>query len=358
MTQNPNQLVKLGESSNILDLSKAGDKYNVLGPLSVLFANEGMRLRAIVVNLSTKPEDGDVYKAIGGGDGVSLSKIGLMKLASAKGVVWSPECGFVDDVSACEACTTRAMQLNQRPLCPHNVAYRASAAWLDPTGTPEIHSATKAWCWDEERTEVERLYTKQVDSGRLKKEYLEKRIEEEFNKRFRDRYSLAETKAKLRVIREIGVKPVYTPAEINKGFLIPRVEPDLSPEEARRRAMSSASQIFSAPALPSNLPPIDFSQAKELKDEPEQQEQAPAAAAPPAQTPPPPDEQGASQEGEGPDEEMVVCGWKGCGEILGQDVIGWCDSPKGKQLYDGQRFCRAHQREYEAQKKAQEGGGQ
>lgn len=391
MTQNPNQpkpgaLAPLTQGAmKSIDFSQFALKFNLLGPRSMIVASEGMRLRAVEIRLSADPTDGDVYPAIGRQGQFSLGKNGLMKISSGKGIIWSAnDCGAVSDAAPCNACVEKALQMNrQHAICPHNIGYRAVAAWLDPSGQWETHAATKYWNWDEELEEVRRTYRKQLRENRITQEQYDAKVTEEFNKRFRDRFSLAETKAKLRVIREIGVKSTYSPQDLQKGFLCVRVEPDLTGAETRQRGMASAAEVFgkseAIDAEFQQVRPPDFAHASDLPDEPEQQEQPTTAAAPPAQAQPRVGEevnrdlnaqQGDAQNRneafdqahqpteEQQDEEMVVCGWKGCGEILGQDVIGWCDSPKGKQLYDGQRFCRAHQREYEAQKKAQEGGGQ
>lgn len=260
--------VPINESVRSLDLAKVGDRVNILGPRGAIYAGDGMKLRAVIERLSTNPEDGDVYTAIGGGGKLSLSKNGLLKISSAKGIVWSPtESKFVSDVPPCEGCVATALKLNRQPVCPHNIAYRAVGAWLDPVGQWEVHSATKAWAWDEEIDEVKRLYRKQVESNKLNETAFEQRVQDEFRKRFRDRFSLAETKAKLRVVREVGVKAAYTAAEIQKGFLCLRVEPDISVEEARRRGMASAAQIFGAATAMPALPQPDFTQVQELNGE-------------------------------------------------------------------------------------------
>lgn len=257
--------VKLDQAVQSLDLSRVGEQINVLGPRSVVFASEGMRLRAVEVRLSPKPDDGDVYPAPSGGGKLALAKNGLLKLSSARGIVWSPELSrMLSDAPPCEACTTTAMRLGRQPMCPHNVGFKAVGAWLDPTGQWESHFSTRYWCWDEELAEVKRLYRKQIADGKITEAQYDLKVEDEFNKRFRDRMGLAETKAMLRVIRQIGVKAAYAPQELNKGFLCVRVEPDMSVEEARRRGMASAAQIFGAATQPLlALPAPDFSHATE-----------------------------------------------------------------------------------------------
>ena len=333
--------VKLDEAVQRVDLSRVGEQINVLGPRSVVFASEGMRLRAVEVRLSPKPDDGDVYPAVSGGGKLSLSKNGLLKLSSAKGIIWSPtESRMVADAPPCEACVTTAMKLGRQPMCPHNVGFRAVGAWLDPAGQWEVHFATRYWCWDEELAEVKRLYRKQVQEGRIDQSQYELKVEDEFNKRFRDRFTLAETKAMLRVIRQIGVKPAYSPQELNKGFLCVRVEPDMSVEEARRRGMASAAQIFGAATQQpvAALPAPDFSQATEAtgpdddetegQQEPDETQGAPAEPTEPAQT---------GQMPLGDENDQVRC--DDCGSEVPDNVVAYCQSARGRQQFGGRNYC-------------------
>jgi hypothetical protein len=337
--------VKLDQAMQSLDLSRVGEQINVLGPRSVVFASEGMRLRAVEVRLSTKPDDGDVYPAVGGGGKLSLSKNGLLKLSSAKGIIWSPtDSRMVPDAPPCEACVTVAMRLGRQAMCPHNVGFRAVGAWLDPAGQWEVHYATRYWCWDEELAEVRRLYRKQVQEGRIDQAQYDLKVEDEFNKRFRDRFTLAETKAMLRVIRQIGVKPAYSPQELNKGFLCVRVEPDMSVEEARRRGMASAAQIFGAATQPvAALPLPDFSQATEAagpdddEPEPEQGEQQEPAGQP---APPESEETQPGQQGQMPlqnESDQVSC--DDCGTAVADNVVAYCQSARGRQQFGGRNYC-------------------
>ena len=364
-----------------LDLSMVSQHYNVLGPRNVVYATEGMRLRAVVVALSPSPDDGDVYPSPSGGGRLALSKNGLLKLASAKGIIWDADGSrMLGDAPPCEACTTAAMAAGRQSMCPHNVGFRAVGAWLSPTGQWEVHSASKYWSWDEELAEVRRLYRKQILEKRISQAEYDRRVEDEFNKRFRDRFSLAETKAKLRVVREIGVKAAYSREEIARPFVSYHVEPDTSADEIRRRAMASASQIFGTPVrLPAAGPMAaleagpDFGSAQDLPDNgeespaptPQPAPSAPAAAAGPTTTPervpggdddPPeqdadwaedPNAAPSPQPQDGP-ADGVVCA--DCGRSVPANVLAYCQSARGQQDLGGQIVC------YACQKKRKAGG--
>jgi len=338
--------VKLDQAMQSLDLSTVGEQINVLGPRSVVFASEGMRLRAVEVRLSIKPDDGDVYPAPSGGGKLALAKNGLLKVSSAKGIVWSAEQSrMTGDAPPCEACTTAAMRLGRQPMCPHNVGFKAVGAWLDPAGQWEPHYATRYWCWDEELAEVKRVYRKQIAEGKITEAQYDLKVEDEFNKRFRDRFALAETKAMLRVIRQIGVKAAYAPQELNKGFLCVRVEPDMSVEEVRRRGMASASQIFGAATRPMlALPAPDYSQATEAAgpedDEPEAEQGSEQQEAG-GETPPPPEsEEGQQgQQGQMPlgnASDQVCC--DDCGKPLADNVVAYCQSARGREEFGGRNY--------------------
>jgi len=333
--------VPFDRSVQTLDLSKVGERINVLGPRSVVYAGEGMRLRAVEVSLSPKPEDGDVYPAPTGGGKLALLKNGLLKLSSAQGIMWSPtESRMLADAPPCEACVTTALKLGRQAMCPHNVGFRAVGAWLDPAGQWAVHYATRYWCWDEELAEVKRFYRKQVQAGRIKEADYDLKVQDEFNKRFRDRFTLAETKAMLRVIRQIGIKPAYSPEELGKGFLCVRVEPDMSVDEARRRGMASATQIFGAAtqSLPA-LPAPDFSQATEVTG-PDDGEEKTAPPAPEPEAPTPDegsDELPLDEPQDNGSANEVPC--DDCGAHLPDNVVAYCQSARGRQAFGGANYC-------------------
>jgi hypothetical protein len=337
--------VKLNEAVQSLDLSKVGEQINVLGPHSVVFASEGMRLRAIEVRLSPKPEDGDVYPSPSGGGKVALSKNGLLKIASAKGIVWSStDSKMVSDAPPCEACVQAAGALQRPAMCPHNVGFKAVAAWLDPAGQWETHYASRYWCWDEELREVKRLYKKQVAEGRIPESEYDARVADEFHKRFRDRFSLAETKAMLRVIRQVGVKAAYAPQELARGFLAVRVEPDMSVEEVRRRGMASAAEIFGAATAPQPaLPPPDFSKATDLGpgDNGGDEEQQPPTDEPGERVDPDTGEVTPAEGQQGFD-DMVLC--FACQGQLTPKELAFCQSERGRKQFGGRNLCYQCQR--------------
>ena len=275
------QLIPIGRAVRQVDLAPLAQRINLLGPRSMVYAGDGMRLRPVFVQLSQSPDDGDVYPAPSGQGKVALTKQGLLKLAEAKGVIWSDaHSKRVDDAPPCEACTEKAADTGRKVFCPHNVGFKAVCAWLDAAGQWQPHYATRYWCYDEELAEVERVYRKQLADGKIKADQVAPKVRDEFNKRYKDRLALAETKAKLRAIREIGVKAAYAPAELARGFLALRTEPDISDEEAKRRGMASAAQIF-GPVLDAAsfaaLPAPDFEHAVDSSEGADDGEEKPAA---------------------------------------------------------------------------------
>jgi hypothetical protein len=342
--------VKLNQAVQTLDLTPVADKVNLLGPRGVVHAGTGLRLWATMVTLSPIPDDEDVYPAIGRPGKLSLSKKGLLTLSSYRGVVWSEAHSHaLSDAPPCQACVEVAIRLGrQEPLCSHNVGFKAVAAWLSPAGNWEVHYGTKYWLWDEELAEVQRVYRKQIAEGKLNEAHFDQRVEEEFRKRFRDRLAQVDTKAKLRVVRELGIKAAYTAAELARPFLCVRVEPDTSPEEVRRRGMASASEIFGASltSLPA-LPGVDFARATESRAPDEEDENGgdagqPEHAAPlsaeAAPGPAPPEQPELPAEGG----EAVVCEC-GCGEVLPDNIVAYCQSAKGRKEFGGKNLCWASQ---------------
>jgi len=248
----------------------------------MVMAGEGLRLRAVVVQLSPKPEDGDVYPSPGGGNKLALTKQGLLKVAEAKGIVWSDEHSRrVNDAPPCDACAAKAADQGRTiTTCQHNVGFKAVGAWLDPAGRWRTTYATRYWLYDEERAEVERTYRRQIEKKTIRADQYDQKVEDEFNKRYHDRHALAETKAKNRVIREVGVKAAYSPQELQKSFLCVRVEPNITPEEAKRRALASGAEIFGGMAGENQarpaLPAPDFDEPDELGDNGDDEDAIPA----------------------------------------------------------------------------------
>jgi hypothetical protein len=344
---------------------------------------------------------------------VAPAKPALLKISSAAGLVIDTTNSRRITPSGCERCiemaraSGKAVRCGDCP-CKYDVAYQYVGAIRTETGW-QIFKSTYEWELEAQRRKIVREAKKKAADYPKKiadaKQYNRPapppfdeaaHIEDRVDQVISERFGLAETKALLRLIRAIcHVRQAYGRHEFAKPFVVVRTElaPDMADPETRRqlaaKAAASGADIFGTAAVGAiktsmdvvdavssvvqdlaqgpdfvRTPAVEVSEPAEVEAPAEEAEQH---AAPPAQTQPqqPQGSEAGGQgsgtpqtsDGEGQDEEMVVCGWKGCGEILGQDVIGWCDSPKGKQLYDGQRFCRAHQREYEAQKKAQEGGG-
>ena len=343
--------IPLNQAVTVLDLTAASQKYNVLGPCGVIYAGAGMRVRAVAVQISPKAEDGDVYPAPSGGGKVALAKNGLLKIASAHGIIWDPVGSrMLSDAPPCIACVETGQRLGRPPFCAHNLGFKAVGAWLNATGQWEVHCATRYWSWDEELAEVQRVYRKQLRDGRITEPEFDSRVQEEFQKRFRDRFTLVETKAMLRVVRQIGIKPAYLPGELTKPFLAVHVEPDITVEEARRRGMASAREIFGAemqlPSLPAGLPSPDFSRATEVPSGAEGDDngspaaEEPAAAEQASQEEPPAD---AEQAEFPPAASGVVCDWQGCGEVLTDRIVAYCQGPVGQKKFSGKSYCWKHQ---------------
>lgn len=275
--------IPVGQAVQTLDLAPVAARFNILGATGLMLsANEGLRLRAVIVQLSPSPDDNDVYPSPAGHGKLALAKQGLLKVAEAKGIIWSDEHSRrVNDAPPCAACAEKAADQGRTiTTCHHNVGFKAVGAWLDPAGQWRRSYATRYWLYDEERAEVERTYRKQLAAKKIGKSELDQKIEDEFNKRLHDRHALAETKAKLRVIREIGVKAAYTPQELKRGFLCVRAEPDITPEEAKRQALASASEIFGGMAgeLPARVALLgpDFEGAQELEEDESDSDSLPA----------------------------------------------------------------------------------
>jgi len=269
------------------------DRYNCLAPITVVGPDvPWLRVSAVVVKLDPDKDHGDCYPAPGTSwtrlqdgslipDKVAPAKPGLMKIASAMGIVWR--------VQVTEAASHRLAKSMMQGMpgdearklfdsVRYDVAYRAQVAVRDGTGWRFLE-ASYEWELESQRRKIEREARKaqtkhaetkaKFDSGEWKKKpsgwkdafdfdaYVEDRLDQVIS----DRHALAETKAVLRAIRATGVRQVYTREEFAKPFVVQRVDlvPDMGDPATRaalaQKALSSSSELFgpereASPALP------------------------------------------------------------------------------------------------------------
>lgn len=196
--------------------------------------------RLSIVAISPNPADGDVYNsgAFMGRDEVALTKQGLNKLADAAGVTWD----------------TRESGLQPSPD-PDIIIYRAVGIITGMDGQPVRSMGIKEVDTRENGTEAE-LIQMQADRNQKLKTAADREAycRREMTRIRQHRVAMAETKAKLRVIREfINVKSKYGTAELRQPFVVPHLDfsPDLTDPDVREltaaRGLEAVRALFGPP---------------------------------------------------------------------------------------------------------------
>lgn len=263
------------------------EKHNILVPGGAIGAELPM-LYAAGMSFVFVDIEKETY-AIPGKAELGLGKSVLDRIARAAGVRWNPHlCGRTDDGSN-----------------PHVVEYQAAGTVLQLDGTESMICASKRidlraeqWTpestWGSDAQEMARIAAGKTPPKEPWPQILQQR---------QHILSLAETKAKNRAIRTLGVRAAYLPADIAKGFVVLRLQftgrsedPELEHEVGlmiAQRALSSQSMLYGQaerralpPGPPARVPKVAVDQAVDADivelDEPETKKVEPPAGPSPA----------------------------------------------------------------------------
>lgn len=221
-----------------LAIKALGEKHNLIVPGGAIGSDLPMLYAAGVSFVFVDPEH-ETYP-IPGKSERGISKGPLDRIAAASGVRWDPNlCGRVDD------------RKNQNVI-----EYQAVGPVLQLDGTERMLHATKridlrgekgtpVETWGNDAQEIARIAAAATPPRDPWPQILQAR---------QHILSLAETKAKSRAIRSLGVRTAYEPAELAKGFAIVRLQftghsadPEVEREVSMmiaRRALSSSSALY------------------------------------------------------------------------------------------------------------------
>lgn len=189
-------------------LNAALEKYHVITPVvstSSLAAGYGAALS--VVNIDLRDGSADVYKDnLMKADEVALTKISLMRLSAALGISWTG---------------TRRLDTGARRFY-WNVEVHGE--YRAPDGTLQKINASREVDFTDGSAQIAGKSTAEVAQMR------------------KHGQQLAETKAKLRAIRDFGVKPKYTRHDLRKPFLVCRFSfmPDMQNPEVAKLVTAAA----------------------------------------------------------------------------------------------------------------------
>jgi hypothetical protein len=398
--QEPLEAASHAEGQASLDLSGYDPQaYNILSPmLRMDTAAPYLRFRAVEVRLDPSVNRGDCYAAPGtkwtkdrrSGEllptHVAPAKPGLLKIASAAGLVIDPHNSCRIKPDACERCIDMARATGTAVRCGdcssrYDVAYQYIGAVRTDTGW-RIVKASYEWNLDAQRRKIVREAKKRLAKAQEegKSFDLESHIEDRLDQVITERYGLAETKSLLRLVRAIcHLRQAYLREEMARPFVVVRTElaPDFADPAVRQalaqKALASGMEIFGpaheeTPAATLRATAIHADVVEQLASEPDftdaetraeeisaavdddlvpgnghadsADEAAPLQEAPATQLEQPATGSNAT-EGEA---DAVRC--DDCHAVLPANVVAFCQSSKGRQVFDGANYCFACQKKH------------
>jgi len=384
-----------------LDLSGYDPQaYNILSPVLRLdTAAPYLRFRAVEVRLDPDVQRGDCYAAPGTkwtkerrtGELlpvlVAPSKPGLLKIASAAGLIIDPRNSHRITPDACERCIEMAQATQQAARCGDcpsrfDTAYQYIGAVRTDTGW-RIVKASYEWNLDAQRRKLVREGKKRLAKAQEegKSFDVDGHVEDRLDQIIAERYGLAETKALLRLVRAIcHLRQAYTREEMARPFIVVRTElaPDYADPETRRalaaKAISSGAEIFGPAEDERHLVHVPKAEVVEdLASEPDftdAEVRAEEAADDDLDAPVPtidpgvPNDLDADALTEAAAEPVAVevpdqpapapaagtC--DDCGASLTPAVVAYCQSPRGQATFGGASYCYACQKKHRPARKA------
>lgn len=216
-------------------IKSLGERFSLVGPGGAIGAKMPQLYAAGISFVFIDPIH-ETYP-ISGRSELAIGKNALDRIAAAAGVRWNPHlCGRLDDGSN-----------------PYFVEYQAAGTVLQLDGTERMIQSSKRIdlraepganpsTWGTDSQEIARIAAKADPPREPWPQILQAR---------QHILSLAETKAKNRAIRSLGVRTSYAPEEINRGFAVirlqftgqsddPEIEREVSLMIARRALGASA----------------------------------------------------------------------------------------------------------------------
>lgn len=223
------------------------------------------------VQLSTNPEDGDVYPHDTASTGDKKkwrpTKQALMKLSVCAGVIWSPTASRRID--------------NQSDR--NYIAYKAVGGIKKADGQPVFFSAEYDMDFEVIQEELKETYQKKAanmkdKNDKQKAEYVDYCVNRDMLQKRKFKLRLCEAGAMNRVLRMLlGIKQAYTTEELKKPFVMARIvfRPDFNDKEVKKALtdayVKAARGIYGPDSVTSeikNSEPIDVTPIEEPPADP------------------------------------------------------------------------------------------
>jgi len=221
-------------------LQEASEKYHLVSPATAcgrLPEGTGVALSTVMVDANI--ENGEVYP-VGGGK-LGLGKVSLDRIAAAAGISW-------------DATQSRRMDDGRDPYYCH---YKAVGAYRSFDGTEVQIQGEKEMDMRDGSPQIEALQARIRDKS--------KNADAQIREMRLHILAHAESKARLRAIRSMGIRSSYLPKELEKPFVVARImwtgetnDPELRREFARMQAMAfmgGTRALYGVPLSAPGLPP-------------------------------------------------------------------------------------------------------
>lgn len=260
-TQQSGQEVMIIETNTKLAEARSTGAH-VLAPVTIQTLPAMHRPVVVSVMISADPKDKEVYQQKGGG--YSLSAIGWKKLADGMGIQMDDRrTGRVDDGKD-----------------PNRVEYRCvgyikaqDGTWRKLMGDKEIRMENVIEeLLDTKRQKAQDYLASPKDAADFKRawpnpeDWVREQVRQEALQIKKHLLSRAQTGAMSRMIKSIGIRETYTPAELQKPFVFPKLVMELDPNNdgdrhfLRMQAAGAINELYA--------PPIESMQTRVLPPEP------------------------------------------------------------------------------------------
>jgi len=284
-----NQQSKPETSLAVTDLEKKypATQYNRLLPSTLIGSISPLQKLSIeVLQIDPEPNNGEVFEVgnVKGKDGewekrYSPTKTALDRIAHTVGISWIPE-------------QTRRIDDRSNPKLTE---FKAVGILKKSDGTVQILTGTKEIDLDAMEIELTFKLEESARQGKLKEgnevlkfgtqkcnEYIQRRVTKRMIELRKFKVPIAESGAKNRAIRSLGLKSSYSEADLKKPFVVPRI--DFNPEvaladpelrrEIIRESMAAGVQLFGPSPTPLSQIPSSNGGKQQIQDAEFQEEKS------------------------------------------------------------------------------------
>jgi hypothetical protein len=195
------------------------DQFHWLVPAVIQDISPLMTPQGVAVKINPSVESGDVYPLPGGGGKLALHKVALDRIAGAVEATWV-ESRRTDDRKD-----------------PNYISWSAALEYTAPSGAKVSLPGNYDLDLSDEGAVFQDLYREQMAGGRRSQQEATQRARERLTQMRRRMTPLAESGAKNRAIRSLGIKSGYTAQELEKAFALVRFVPNTNDRDVKQAVL-------------------------------------------------------------------------------------------------------------------------